>query len=69
MGFTTDQLETYHAKLTSNTDKLQVMFDDAVKEVGEVRAAELLLDACGSIECPTIGVVMDQLEKAGCVFT
>lgn len=62
MGFTSDQLDAYNGKLVSSTDKLQAVFDDAVKQVGQDIAADKLLEACRSIECPTIGAVVDMLQ-------
>lgn len=50
-------LIVYGTRLVDDCDKLQAMFDEKVKEVGEVTAAIMFLQACCSIQSPTIGAV------------
>ena len=60
LGFTAGQVKaiTY---IPRDEDKLPALFETKANALGRDEAAGQLLDACGTISSPILGVVMDEL--------
>lgn len=67
MGLSPDQLEICGGKCKRDTDKLQAVFDKIMENVGEEKAADMLLDACHTIDLPVAGGVKEQLQESGTI--
>lgn len=62
MGFDRNQLLYCTEGLIDASDKLEAVFDVKTQQLGEQRAAYVLMEACRAIESPTIGAVYDELR-------
>ena len=61
LGFTAGQVKAITFAIPRDEDKLTALFETKANALVRDEAAEQLLDACGTILNPILGVVMDEL--------
>ena len=61
LGFTASQVKAITFAIPRDEDKLTALFETKANAIGQDEGAEQLLDACGTIPNPILGVVMEEL--------